>query len=171
MPNRNDAAARKLDGNTHDTELPGGEITVKPSARRLTPIRQRVQQVLNQTQQEVLMTVTKSLLAAVAALTMVSAIATTAAEAKDGCGKGFFYNGQRCTPKGDRGFRAFEPGIRGDRWSNTDRRGDGWSSFDRRDRRDHRGDRFDRRDRGVTLGFGDLRVRLGDGKPKFDIDL
>ena len=111
----------------------------------------------------------KSLLAAVAALTVASAIATTAAQAKDGCGKGFFYNGQ-CVLKADRGFRAFEPGIRGDRLSNFDRRGGRWSSFDRRDRWD-RGDRFDRRDRGITLGFGDLRVRLGDGRPTFDIDL
>jgi hypothetical protein len=29
----------------------------------------------------------------------------------------------------------------------------------------------DRRDRGVSLGFGGLRVHLGDGKPKFGIDL
>jgi hypothetical protein len=113
----------------------------------------------------------KSLLAAVAALTVASAIATTAAEAKDGCGKGFFFNGQRCTLKADRGFRAFEPGIRVDRWSNFDRRGDRWAGrFDRRDRWD-RGDRFERRDRGITLGFGDLRVRLGDGRPRIDIDL
>jgi hypothetical protein len=97
---------------------------------------------------------TKSLLAAIAALTMVSAVATTAAQAKDGCGKGMFFNGSQCVLKGDRGFRAIEPGIRdrGDRW---DRRGDAW----------------DRRDHGVTLGFGDLRVHLGDGKPKFGIDL
>jgi hypothetical protein len=106
----------------------------------------------------------KSLLAAIAALTVASAVATTAAEAKDGCGKGMFFNGRSCVMKGDRGFRALEPGIRdrGDRWS--DRRGDRW---------DRRGDydRYDRRDRGVHLGFGGLGVRLGDGKPKFSIDL
>jgi hypothetical protein len=104
---------------------------------------------------------TKSVLAVIAALTVASAIATTAAEAKDGCGKGMFFNGRSCVLKGDRGVRAFEPGIRdrGDRW---DRRGDRW---------DHRADRYDRRDRGVSLGFGGLRVHLGDGKPKFGIDL
>jgi hypothetical protein len=102
----------------------------------------------------------KSLLAVVAALTVASAVATTAAQAKDGCGKGMFFNGRSCVMKGDRGFRAFEPGIRdrGDRWS--DRR---W---------DRRGNRYyDRRDRGIHLGFGGLGVRLGDGKPKFSIDL
>jgi hypothetical protein len=44
------------------------------------------------------------------------------------------------------------------RWSRFDRRGDRWSSYDRRDR-------------GVSLGFGGFRVHLGDGKPKFGIDL
>jgi hypothetical protein len=118
---------------------------------------------------------TKLLLAAIAALTVASAVATTAAEAKDGCGKGMFFNGRSCVLKADRGIRGFEPGIRdrGDRWSNIDRRGDRWSSFDRRSDRwnDHRGDRYDRRDRGVSLGFGGLRVHVGDGKPKFGIDL
>jgi hypothetical protein len=33
----------------------------------------------------------KSLLAAIAALTVASAMATIAAEAKDGCGKGLFF--------------------------------------------------------------------------------
>jgi hypothetical protein len=110
---------------------------------------------------------TKSLLAAVAALTVASAVATTAAEAKDGCGKGMFHNGRQCVAKGDRGFRAFDPGFRdrggidrrADRWSAFDRRGDRWSSHD------HRGER------GVSLGFGGLRVHLGDGKPKFGFDL
>jgi hypothetical protein len=66
---------------------------------------------------------TKSLIAAIAALTMVSAIATTAADAKSTCGKGMFYNGRQCVLKGHRGFRAIEPGIRdlGDRWSHIDR--------------------------------------------------
>jgi hypothetical protein len=120
---------------------------------------------------------TKFLLAAVAALTVVSAVATTTAEAKDGCGKGMLFNGRSCVLKGDRGIRAFEPGIRdrGDRWSNFDRRSDRGSTFDRRSDRwsDHRGDRFnDRRsDRGVSLGFGGMRVHVGDGKPKFGIDL
>ena len=73
---------------------------------------------------------TKSLLAAIAALTLASAVAITAAGAKDGCGKGMFFNGRQCVLKGDRGIRAFEPGIRdrGDRWSSLDRqRGDRWS--------------------------------------------
>jgi hypothetical protein len=103
---------------------------------------------------------TKSLIAAIAALTVASAVATTSAQAKDGCGKGMFFNGRSCVLKGDRGFRAIEPGFRdrGDRWSRFDRRGDRRSSYDRRDR-------------GVSLGFGGFRVHLGDGKPKFGIDL
>jgi hypothetical protein len=100
---------------------------------------------------------TKSLLAAVAAITVASAVATTAAEAKDGCGKGMFFNGRQCVLKGDRGFRAID---RGDRWSSIDRhRGDRWS------------DRYDRRDRGVALGFGGLRLHLGEGKPRLGISL
>jgi hypothetical protein len=116
---------------------------------------------------------TKSLIAGVAALTVVSTVAITAAEAKDGCGKGMFYNGRQCVAKGERGLRAFDPGFR-DR--GIDRRADRLSSFDRRwSSHDHRGDRWsssDRRgDRGVSLGFGGLRVHLGDGKPKFGFDL
>jgi hypothetical protein len=103
---------------------------------------------------------TKSMLAVVAAfatITAASAVATTAAQAKDGCGKGMFFNGRQCVLKGDRGFRAID---RGDRWSHIDRhRGDRWS------------DRYDRRARGVSLGFGGLRVHVGDGKPRFGIDL
>jgi hypothetical protein len=113
------------------------------------------------------MTMSKSLLAAIAALMVASAVATTAAEAKDGCGKGMFFNGRACVSKSERGFRAVDPGFR-DR-SGIDRRADRWSSFDRWS--DHRGDRYDRRDRGVSLGFGGLRVHLGDGKPKFGFDL
>jgi hypothetical protein len=111
---------------------------------------------------------TKSLLAAIAALTVVSAVATTAAEAKDGCGRGMMFNGRQCVMRGDAGFRGIQPGFsdRGGRWSSIDRfrGGDRWS-----DRRSDRG--FDRRDRGVTLGFGGLGVRLGDGRPRFGISL
>jgi hypothetical protein len=115
---------------------------------------------------------TKTLLAALAALTVASAVATTAAQAKDGCGRGMAFNGRQCVMRGgDAGFRGIQPGIsdRGGRWSSIDRfrdRGDRW------DRRGDRGDRgFDRRDRGVTLGFGGLGVRLGDGRPRFSVDL
>jgi hypothetical protein len=111
---------------------------------------------------------TKTLLAALAALTVASAVATTAAQAKDGCGRGMAFNGRSCVMRGDVGFRGIQPGIsdRGGRWSSIDR------FRDRDDRWDRRSDRgFDRRDRGVTLGFGGLGVRLGDGRPRFSVDL
>jgi hypothetical protein len=112
---------------------------------------------------------TNTLLAALAALTVASAVATTAAQAKDGCGRGMAFNGRQCVTRGgDAGFRGIQPGIndRGGRWSSIDR------FRDRGDRWDRRGDRgFDRPDRGITLGFGGLGVRLGDGRPRFGIDL
>ncbi len=112
---------------------------------------------------------TKALVAALAALTVASAVATTAAQAKDGCGRGMAFNGRQCVMRGgDAGFRSIQPGVsdRGGRWSSIDR------FRDRGDRWDRRGDRgFERRDRGITLGFGGLGVRLGDGRPRFGIDL
>jgi hypothetical protein len=112
---------------------------------------------------------TNTLLAALAALTVASAVATTAAQAKDGCGRGMAFNGRQCVTRGgDAGFRGIQPGVsdRGGRWSSIDQ------FRDRGDRWDRRGDRgFDRPDRGITLGFGGLGVRLGDGRPRFGIDL
>src|SRR5262245_7131582 len=121
---------------------------------------------------------TKLLLAAIAALTVASAVTTTAAEAKSGCGKGWFFDGSQCVPKapkGERGFRAVDPGFRnrggidrhGDRSSSFDRRGgDRWSSNDH-----HGGDRYDNRGhRGGALSVVGMRVHVGDGKPKFSFD-
>jgi hypothetical protein len=85
---------------------------------------------------------TKSLLAAVAALTVVSAVAITAAEAKHGCGKGMFFDGRSCTPKGGPGFRAVEPRFRDRGGRSFDHRGDHFSSHD------HRGDH------GISVGLG-----------------
>ena len=42
---------------------------------------------------------TKSLIAAIAALSVASAVATTSAQAKDGCGKGMVFNGRSCVLK------------------------------------------------------------------------
>jgi hypothetical protein len=48
----------------------------------------------------------------IAALTAISTTAATVAEAADGCGSGMYYNGRRCVPKDDFGFRVREPGYR-----------------------------------------------------------
>jgi hypothetical protein len=45
-------------------------------------------------------------------LAALTAISTTAAEAKGGCGSGMFFDGQRCVPMGGPGYRH-EPGHRG----------------------------------------------------------
>jgi hypothetical protein len=97
---------------------------------------------------------TKSLIAGVAALTVISTVAITAAEAKDGCGKGFFYNGQRCVAKGNAGLRLIEPGFRPHH--RNDR---GVMLFG------HRGESFGHRgDRGMSLGIGpNLRLHFGEG--------
>jgi hypothetical protein len=62
-------------------------------------------------QQELSMTTqmtTKTLLAALAALTVASAVATTAAQAKDGCGRGMAFNGRQCVMRGATpGFAVF----------------------------------------------------------------
>ena len=42
-----------------------------------------------------------TLLAGIAALTVIS----TAAEAAQGCGRGWYYNGRRCVPQDDIGYR------------------------------------------------------------------
>jgi hypothetical protein len=56
--------------------------------------------------------ITKSLIAGVAALGVMSTVAMTAAEAKDGCGRGMYYNGQRRTPKFESRNDRFEPDYR-----------------------------------------------------------
>ena len=43
-----------------------------------------------------------ALFAGVAALTVIS----TAAEAAQGCGRGMYYNGRRCVPQHDMGYRT-----------------------------------------------------------------
>jgi hypothetical protein len=53
-----------------------------------------------------------ALFVAIAAMTVVS----TVAEARDGCGRGFYYNGRRCVPQYDydRGYRPYyrrDPGV------------------------------------------------------------
>jgi hypothetical protein len=39
------------------------------------------------------------------ALAAISTTAATVAEAAGGCGKGYFFDGQRCMPKGEPGYR------------------------------------------------------------------
>jgi len=106
---------------------------------------------------------TKSLIAGVAAVTVMSTVAITAAEAKDGCGKGMFYNGQRCVPKGNAGLRPVEPGFRprhggdhhsvmlfGHRGDSSGRRGESFG---------HRGESSGHR--GTSLSIGPhLRLHL-----------
>src|SRR5690348_14816540 len=86
----------------------------------------------------------KSLIATAAALGFISTVAMTAAEAKDGCGSGMYYNGQRCTPKGD--WRADRKGDwRADRWEPNYRK-------------------HDRGDSGVSVDLGpNMRLNLGQG--------
>ena len=52
-----------------------------------------------------------ALLVGIAALTFVSTIA----EARDGCGRGMYYNGRRCVPQDDYDrdyrYRRREPGV------------------------------------------------------------
>ena len=70
-----------------------------------------------------------ALFVGVAALTVVS----TLAEARDGCGSGWYYNGRRCVPQRE----------------------------DYRDYRDYRP--YPRRDPGVSVDVGpNLRLNLGD---------
>jgi hypothetical protein len=44
-----------------------------------------------------------ALFVGIAALGVIS----TVAEAADGCGSGMYYNGRRCVPKGDFGYRPY----------------------------------------------------------------
>ena len=50
-----------------------------------------------------------ALFVGIAALTVIS----TAAEAAQGCGRGWYYNGRRCVPQDDVGYRSHHrrPGI------------------------------------------------------------
>src|SRR5438046_4025630 len=65
-----------------------------------------------------------ALVVAVAALTIVC----TVAEAADGCGRGWYYNGRRCVPQDEPGYgyrRGYEdrgPGIRLDLGARRDER-------------------------------------------------
>jgi hypothetical protein len=51
-----------------------------------------------------------ALFVGIAALTVVS----TVAEARDGCGSGWYYNGRRCVPQQDMGYRGYRPYPRRD---------------------------------------------------------
>lgn len=53
-----------------------------------------------------------ALFVGLAALAAISTTAATVAEAKGGCGSGRFFDGQRCMPMGEPGYRH-EPGHRG----------------------------------------------------------
>ena len=60
-----------------------------------------------------------ALLVGIAGLTFVStSLVSAIAEARDGCGRGFYYNGRRCVPQYDPGYdyryRSYprrEPGV------------------------------------------------------------
>jgi hypothetical protein len=102
----------------------------------------KVQKALNlfNTRMDPMTTNLKSLIAAAAALGFISTVAMTAAEAKDGCGRGMYYNGQRCTPKGEARFG------RNDRWE------PGYRKHDRRDRG------------GMSVDLGpNMRLNFGQG--------
>jgi hypothetical protein len=86
-----------------------------------------------------------ALLVGIAALTFVSTIA----EARDGCGRGMYYNGRRCVPQDDydRDYRY------------------------RRDDYD-RDYRYRRREPGVGVDLGpNMQLRFGDRpRPRYDYD-
>jgi hypothetical protein len=41
------------------------------------------------------------------------AVISTVAEAADGCGRGYFYNGRRCVPQGEPIYRPYDRRDRG----------------------------------------------------------
>ena len=85
-----------------------------------------------------------ALLVVVAALTALPTIA----QAADGCGRGFYYNGRRCVPQHDRGVSVgLGPNMR----------------LHLGDRRTRHYDDYDYAPRGLSLGIGpNMRLHLSD---------
>jgi hypothetical protein len=86
-----------------------------------------------------------TLLVAFAALTLFStSLVSTVAEARDGCGRGFYYDGRRCVPQYDYDRGYYDRGY-----------------YDR-------GYRPYRRDPGVSVDVGpNLRLNFGDPGPRY----
>src|SRR5215471_14551926 len=103
MAGRQEVQPLRPSGRDHDPDrLPQRLAGVRVVRLPLPQPRSRCYPAIKGGTKEARMSRVTVLLVGIAALTVISTIA----EAADGCGRGWYYNGRRCVPQHDMGYRT-----------------------------------------------------------------